>query len=580
MSDFLTTWPELDYHALYAVPVGGQGELGQVMWLFIYQGEIIVVDAGAGYPARELPGVDLLLPNSSFLEANQDKITALLLTNGHEEHAGALTYLTHHVSFPRILAPRFVAELFKQNVYDLYSSSDSSDTAAVRPVPAMEEIEVKKSYQVGPFEVEWIVSNNAIADACALRITCDAGTIIYTSSFKFDQTPVDHTLLDVGRLATIGDEGVTLLISDSANVEAGGYTLSEKVVAQAMEEIISEASGRVIVVMPGTNTHRLQILFDVAAITNRKVILLGDTFHKIAVSATITGNLIFDRAIEGSINALGNMKNEEVLVIASTTESDPINVLDDIAYDRHPTITVKDGDTIIFSSDVLPGRARHMAHILDELLLKNVKVLWGQKPGVHVSKHASKEELKLMLSVTKPRYFAPAIGEGRHITQHGEIAAAFGLDESNIFVLTNGDMLEISRGIGSIAGSIAFQPVLFNREQGERVTTASVNERRILSLEGVVTIGLTVTASGEIVTGPTVEVGASGFLRSNEWATMQQELDGIIREAVTRTKPNNKSDDVTVALRSSVREAVIKALRQRLSAKPTVQVLVHQVNAV
>jgi len=219
-----------------------------------------------------------------------------------------------------------------------------------------------------------------------------------------------------------------------------------------------------------------------------------------------------------------------------------------------------------------------MAHILDELLLKNVSVFWGQREGVHVSKHAAKEELKLMLSVTKPRYFAPAIGEGRHITQHGEMGISFGLDESAIFALTNGDLLEISRGIATIAGSIAFQPVLFNREQGERVTTASVNERRILSLEGVVTIGLTVTASGDIVTGPTVEVGASGFLRSNEWAAMKLELDGIIREAVSRTKPNNKSDDVTIALRSSVREAVIKALRQRLSAKPTVQVLVHQVS--
>jgi len=304
VSDFLTTWSELDYHALYAVPVGGQGELGQVMWLFIYKGEIIVVDAGAGYPARELPGVDLLLPNSAFLEANQDKITALLLTNGHEEHAGALTYLAHHVNLPRIMAPRFVAELIKQKVYELYSPADGS-SPELSALP-MEIIEVKKSYEIGPFEVEWIVSNNAIADACALRITCEAGTIIYTSSFKFDQTPVDHTLLDIGRLATIGDQGVTLLISDSANVEASGYTLSEKVVAEAMAEIVAAAAGRVIVVMPGTNTHRLQILFDVAAHTNRKVILLGDTFHKIAVSATITGNLNFDRAIEGSINALSS----------------------------------------------------------------------------------------------------------------------------------------------------------------------------------------------------------------------------------------------------------------------------------
>lgn len=575
MSDFLTTWPELDYQSLYAVPVGGQGELGQVMWLFIYQGEMIIVDAGASYPAKELPGVDLLLPNSSFLEANQDKITALLLTNGHEEHAGALTYLTHHVSIPRIMAPPFVAELINQNVYDLYGPSEAS---AVATFPPMEVVEVKKSYQVGPFEVEWIVSNNAIADACALRIKCDGGTVIYTSSFKYDQTPVDGILLDVGRLATIGDAGVDLLISNSANIEAGGYTLSEKVVAGAMDKLVSKAPGRVIVVMPGTNTHRLQILFDVAARAKRKVVLIGETFHKIAISAAITGNLNFERSIQGSADNLSSMTDREVLLIASSTEADPINVLDDMAYDCHPTVTLKEGDTIVFSSDVLPGRARHMAHILDELLVKNVAVVWGQRQGVHVSKHGAKEELKLMLSVTNPRYFAPAIGEGRHITQHGEMAASFGLDESCVFSLSNGDLLEIRKGIATIAGSIAFQPVLFNREQGERVTTASVNERRILSLEGAVTIGLTVTAGGEVVTGPTIEVGASGFLRSTEWAGMREELDGIVKEAINRSKKDLKANaDITVALRSSVREAVVKALRSRLSAKPTVQVLVHQV---
>ncbi len=551
--------------------------MGLVLWLFIHQGQILIVDAGASYPANELPGVDLFLPNSNFLEVNEDKIVALILTNGHEEHCGAVTYLLNHIKVPRIMAPRFVATLIKDNVYDLYGLD-------LKTTPPIDEIETGREYQVGAFGLEWIDSNNAIADACALKIATPSGTVIYTSGFKFDQTPVDGKLLDVGRLAAIGDAGVELLISDSSNVEEGGYSASEKKVAAKFNALCREAAGRLIVVFPATNTHRLRILFEAAQASGRKVILLGDTLHKIAVSAAVTGHLAFDQKLTAALSDLAKLEPDKVLIIASSIEADPINVLDQLAHGTHPLLTLKEGDTVVFSSDVMPGHARHMGLILDQFLSGNIKVVWGARQGVHVSKHAAKEELKLILSSVKPRYFTPAIGEGRHITQHGELALDMGFDESQIYTLANGVVFELHQGYATIMGVIESQPVLFNREQGERVTTASVNERRALSLEGVVTIGLSLTAGGDIASGPTLECGASGFLRSSEWRALEGELDGIIREAVNRSRSEGKKGkgdaaavaDGLAAMRSAIRESVVKTIRSRLSAKPTVQVLISR----
>jgi ribonuclease J len=577
VSDFITSLADFDHNALYAVALGGQAETGLVLWLFIHQGQILIVDAGASYPATELPGVDLFLPNINFLEANQDKITALVLTNGHEEHCGAVSYLLSHVNVPRVMAPPFVATLIKDNAYNIYGQNQTT-------FPQLEEIETHRQYKVGAFGLEWIDSNNAIADSCALNISTGCGNIIYTSSFKLDQTPVDGNLLDIGRLAAIGDAGVELLISDSANVEESGYTPSEKKLAKKFQSLSQESAGRLIVVAPATNTHRLKLLFEAAQIGSRRVILLGDTLHKVAVAAAMTGHLSFDQKLTASLEDLDKLEDRKVFVIASAIEADPINVLDQLASGNHPMLTLKRGDTLVFSSDVMPGHARHMGYILDQLLSLDVTCVWGTRQGVHVTKHASKEELKLVVSTVKPHFFVPAMGEGRHITQHGELAIDVGLDPTQVSTLANGDVFELSGGFATVMGAIESQPVLYNREQGERVTTASVNERRALSLEGVMTIGLSVTAGGDIASGPTFECGASGFLRSPEWATLEGELAGIIREAVSRSRSENKkasneavADGLSV-MRSAIRESVVKTLRSRLAAKPTVQVLLSRTN--
>jgi len=569
LAHIVTGGADLKYDSLAVVPLGGQSEHGQVLWALIYAGEILLIDAGAAYPTSDLPGVDLLLPNTNFLEANQDRILALVLTNAHEEHCGGVSYLLHHLNIPRIMGPRFVAAFLAQCA--IGGAPDKGFAC-----PTVDTIEMRQSYNIGPFDVEWIQMNDAIADACALRIGTPEGTIVYTSSFKFDQTPVDRRLADIGRLAQTGDSGVQLLISDSSGAETPGYTPSERSVEEGLYRSIKRADGRVIVVLPGTNTHRLQIIFDIAQRTGRKVVVVGETLIRTTLSAAITGNLVYDRSIEASLESLPALPDCEVLIVATGLEGDPMDVLGELASGRNRDMSVKEGDTVIYSAEIYPGRLRVMAVILDQFLSLGVRTVYGPRANVHVSKHASREELKLMLSIINPRMFIPSLGEGRHIMHHAQLAIEWGMPPDAVFPLKNGDILQINNGVPSVIGSIEASAVLFNRDQGERVTAFSVNERRNLSTEGIVSIGLVVNRDGKLISGPTIEVGGAGFMLANEWQTCRQDLLKAIVETVERVAGAADAGYESAALRAAVREVCIKMLRSKLQAKPTVQVIVNE----
>jgi ribonuclease J len=575
VAHIVTGGADLKYDSLAVIPLGGQSELGQVLWVLTYGGEILLVDAGAAYPTEDMPGVDLLFPNINFLKANQDRIVALVLTNAHDEHCGSVSYLIHHLNIPKIMGPRFVSTFLAQ-----CSIVTNKDTGFA--CPEVDTVEIGIPYQIGPFEVEWVQVNDAIADACALKVGTAEGTLVYTSSFKVDQTPVDNRHMDIRRLAQTGDNGVLLLIGDSAGVESEGYTPSEKAVIPVLKKTIEQATGRVIVVLPGTNTHRLQILFDIASQTGRKVALLGETLMRTAVSAAITGNLLYDRSIESSLELVHKFPDEQTLILATGQDGDAMSVIVDLADSVYKDLILKEGDTVIYSAEVSSGRSRQMAMILDQFLSLGVKTVYGVRQGVHVSKHASREELKFMLSITNPKYFIPALGEGRHIMHHAQMANEWGMPSESIFPLKNGEILEIDNGVATVIGTIEAQAVLFNRDQGESVSAFSVNERRSLSLEGIVTVGLVVDSDGKLVSGPTIEVGAAGFLKSSEWETARIEVMQAIVEAARRMEtPAQVGDeephrfDIN-ALRAAVREVAVKAIRSKLQSKPTVQVMVHE----
>lgn len=569
---FVAEGVELKYDRLCLIPLGGQSEIGRALWALCYAGEILLIDAGASYPGTTLPGVDLLLPNPSFLESNQERISALVLSNGAEEHSGAVPYLIQHLKIPRIMAPRFVAALLSQRLMGRGDRVIADTTIDI--------IETRKDYQIGAFQVEWLQVNDAIADACGLKINTPEGTIIYTSSFKVDQTPIDGRPMDIARLAAAGDQGVLLLLSASAGVESNVYTPSEKVVSGNFEKHISAAAERVIVLLAGTATLRLQVLFDLAKRLGRKVLLFGETLIQTAVAAAITGNLTYDPSIEARLADLPAIKDSELLVLATGEDGDAMALLFELANGSNANLVLKKGDTVIFSSEIYPGESRKIAKILDQFLSSGVQAYIGVKDGVHVSNHAGKEELKLILALCKPRYFVPVIGEGRHIMHHARIARDFGIDNDNIFPLKNGDILEISNGSADVIGSVEAQAVFYNSGQEESVTAFSVSERRSLSNEGVLTVGVLLSPSPEwsLMQPPHFEGAALGFAQSPDWQTLQTELGDAIAECIQKYKDNNEEERDLAALKASVRDIIAKSLRSRLSSKPAIQVTLHEVS--
>lgn len=566
---FVAEGVELKYDRLCLFPLGGQSEIGRVLWVLSYAGELLLIDAGVSYPGTSMPGVDLLLPNSSFLGTNQERISALLLTNGNEEHCAAVPYLLNNLKIPRIMAPRFVAALLSQRLMSRAEKKKADTT--------IDTIETRTSYQIGAFEVEWLQVNDAIADACGLKISTPEGSIIYTSSFKLDQTPIDGRQMDIARLAETGDQGVLLLLSDSAGVESSSYTPSEKKVANGFNKHIGNSEGRVIVLLPGAPTLRLQVLFDLAKKFGRRVVLFGETLIQTAVAAAITGNLTYDRSIEATLSDTTKLDDSKVLILATGEDGDAMDLFSELASGRNKELVLRKGDTVIFSSEIYPGESRKMALILDKLLTLGVKACISVKDGVHVSNHAGSEELKLMLALTKPKFFVPVIGEGRHIMHHAQIAQDFGMSSANIFPLRNGEILEIGNGIATVIGSVEAQAVFYNRGQEESVTAFSVSERRSLSMEGVLNVGILLDSEWQLVAPPTFEGAALGFSYCNEWVVAQTELMTIIQDCIQKYLDNNSEKDL-LALRASIRDSVSKLVRQKLGSKPTIQVTLHELS--
>ncbi len=564
----------IDGPNLAVIPLGGQSELGQVLWIISYQGKMIVIDAGAAYPNRELPGVDLQLPNTSFLEANQEKIEALLLTSGNEEYIGAVPYLLKHIAIPKIMAPGFISCLLEQT---------KSKLPADHPLHLIEieNIETKRIYALGPFELEWIRVNDAVAQACALRIATREHEMIYMTTYKLDQTPIDHQLTDIARFAQLGEEGVTLLIGSSAGVERSGYSESELVLYERLYARVKEASGRVMVLMSGTNTYRLQSLIDIAKQCDRKILLLGDPLVHCAVASAMTGNLAYQQDLEISLDNFSKMADNRLLVVATGKEGNPMPALTELANGTHKVLNAKAGDTIIYSSEIPPGRLRQMAMLLDQFLLLGIKIYWGEEQGMHVPRSASQEELKLALSLIKPKYFIPAFGEGRQIMHHAKLAHEWGMPQSDVFPLQNGQIFSIVNGSAVLKGRSEYQAVLVNREHGERITTFTVNERRAMSLEGLITISLIIDSNLALVSGPQFGCSAASFRYSIQWKEACDEMTRNITEALDKLindRQNQREKMDEVAIRALVRDSAFKTLRAHLQTKPVLQIVIQQLN--
>lgn len=498
------------------IPLGGLGEIGKNMLCIDYDKDIVVIDAGLMFPKDNMPGVDLLLPNTNYLEENKARIKGILITHGHEDHIGALPYLLRKIDAP-VYGPPLACDLIKTKLTEHPSISKS----------IIKEIKPGERLKLGKLSIEYFHVSHSIPDACGVVIRTPLGTIVHTGDFKIDHTPIDNRAADLQRLGEIGKEGVLLLLSDSTYAEVPGYTPSEKTVTETLDWVIGKASGRVLIATFASLIARVQQVIDVSTKYHRKVSLVGRSMVNNMTMSLEKGYLKAPSQTIIPLEQLHSLPLESQLIVLTGAQGEPMSVLSRIANRRHREISIAEGDTVIISATPIPGNEVAVASVIDGLTKQGAKVITRRNiPGVHVPGHASQEELKLMLRLLTPKYFIPIHGEYRMLVAHSELAKEIGIDPQNIFVLEDGDVLSISATNAELTGKVPATDVLIDGLQMWDLPTNVIQNRRTMGKHGVVLA--VVTCFEENNFHPGVEIVSKGFIDvddgSNEIIDAAKEL--------------------------------------------------------
>lgn len=490
---------------MYVIPIGGLEEVGKNTTLFQYKDEIILVDAGAIFPDENLPGIDLVIPDYTFVEKNKEKIKGVFITHGHEDHIGGLPYLYEKIdkSVP-IIGGKLTNALIKEKFY--MANGENSK------LPKMKEVGSRSFVKVGKyFSVEFIRVTHSIADSYCLSIKTPAGHIFHTGDFKIDLTPVDGEGVDFARLAEIGEEGVDLMLSDSTNSEVDGFTPSEKSVGESLKQEFLKAEGRIIVAVFASHVHRIQQIVDIASKLGRKIAIDGRSLVKVFDIAPKVGCLKIKKDILVPMSKINKLADDKVLIICTGTQGEPLAALSRIARKNHKHIEVKEKDTIIISATPIPGNEKAVSTNINNLLKFDAEVVFKKIAGIHVSGHGSKEEQKLMLNLIKPKSFMPVHGEHRMLKAHKKTAMETGIDEKNILITQNGDKIEVNKKYSKIVGRVCSGAVLIDGLGVGDIGNSVIKDRQQLSQDGIVIVAYSINKEkGTIVAGP--EIATKGFI--------------------------------------------------------------------
>jgi ribonuclease J len=510
---------------LRIVPLGGLGEVGKNMTAFEADGEVVVVDAGLAFPRDEHLGVDLILPDFSYLRERAGRIRAVVLTHGHEDHVGALPYLLREVPIPQVWATRLTLGLV-QSKLDEHGLLQAADLREADPDGG--------PIQLGPFGVEFVRVAHSIPDSVAVLIETDAGRVLHTSDYKLDHTPVDGLKTDVGRLAELGNRGVDLLLGDSTNAERPGFTGSERLVGEAFRQIIPQRRGRVLVACFASNVHRMQQAIDVAVETGRKIFVVGRSMRK---NLNIARNLGYVQVAEESLVRppdLADLAPDEVLVLCTGSQGEPLSALTRIAYNDHPTVRVETGDTVIISAKPVPGNELRVHDAINGLAKAGAEVLHQEIAPVHVSGHANAEELRTMLALVRPKAVMPVHGEFRMLSAHAQLAREAGIPADSIVLAENGSVVELDRTGARLVDRIETGVTFVDGLGVGDVRDVALRDRRRLSEDGVLIIVATL-ASADGARSGRPELIARGFADSGPLLEeMREEAERVLDECLSQ----------------------------------------------
>jgi ribonuclease J len=549
---------------LRILPLGGLGEIGKNMTVLEYDDRIIVIDTGLMFPTPEMLGVDLVLPDFAYLLDNADRIDAIVLTHGHEDHVGALPWVLRELQArPPVYGGPLTIAMARSKI----------EEHKLKNVP-MHDIEPGERFEAGPFDLEMIHVSHSIPDACAVAATCDLGTVIMTGDYKFDQTPVDGPPTDAARLAELGREGVLLLCGDSTNADRRGTAPSEASVGPVLEQVIGRATGRVIVTSFASNVHRLQQVIDAAIALDRRVAVVGRSMRKNLSIARRLGHAEVPEGLLVSPKEIENFPEQRLVMLTTGSQGEPLSALRRMAHGEHPNVKLHSGDTVIFSATPIPGNERAVNETVDRLYQIGATVITTQDAAVHASGHGWSEEIQLMLNLTRPKYVMPIHGDHKRLYLHGQLAEAVGIPSGDIFRGRNGLPLEISES-GARFGKQEQTGVVFvdGVEVGD-IEDVALRDRRALSADGILIVVATVSGQdGRSLAAPEIITRGVPFLA---------ESDGVLedlRETVGDSLAHAAADEVheISLLQEHVREDVAAFIYDRLRRRPMVLPVVIEI---
>lgn len=534
------------------IPLGGLNEIGKNMTVFEYKNEIIIVDCGLSFPEDEMLGIDIVIPDFSYLQKNRDKIKGLFITHGHEDHIGAIPYFLKKFPEVPVYGTRLTLGLIENKL------KEHGLRAMLMDVKHGDVI--KK----GEFKVEILRMTHSIADSTGLAIHTPEGVIFHTGDFKIDYTPLEGMPIDFQKLAMLGGNGVLLMMADSTNAERKGYTASERTVGETIDTIFSEAEGRIIIATFASNVYRIQRIVDASVKYGKKVAISGRSMVNVVAVASELGYLKIPKGVLVDINKLRSIKDNEIVIITTGSQGEPMSALTRMANSEHKIVQIKKGDTVIFSSNPIQGNEKTVSNIVNKLFEKGAHVINSVVADIHVSGHAYKEELKLIHSIIRPKFFMPVHGEYRHLLAHSELAESLGMKKENIFMMENGMVLELDRRNASIqANTVSTGNILVDGLGVGDVGNIVLRDRKLLSEGGLIIVVAAISkATGKVASGP--EIISRGFVYVRESEDLIESARAAVKERLDRYQQDGVKDWSTMknGVRDELRDFIYKQTKR------------------
>ena len=544
------------------IPLGGLSEIGRNMTAFKYKDEILIIDCGLSFPEDDMLGIDIVIPDITYLIKNREKVKGIILTHGHEDHIGALPYVLQKLDVP-VYGTRLTLGLV-----EIKLKEHRLDTAR------LQRVEPGQTIKLGEFTVEFIRTSHSIPDSCAIAVHTSLGVIFHTGDFKIDYTPIDGQLTDLHRIAELGQKGVLVMMADSTNVERPGATMSEKNVGETFEKIFRNTKQRVIVATFASNVHRVQQVLDAAYKYDRKVVVSGRSMVNVITVASELGALNIPEGLVIDVNEMDRYEDHEILILTTGSQGESMAALSRMASSEHKKLDIQKGDLVVFSATPIPGNEKSVTRVINQLFEKGAEVIYESLAEVHVSGHACQEELKLMHILAKPKYFIPVHGEYRHLMQHGKLAESLGMPKENIFIGQNGTVFEFGNDYGKICGSIQAGRVLVDGLGVGDVGNIVLRDRKHLAEDGLMIVVVTITKEdGKVVAGP--DIISRGFVYVRESEDLMDEAREIVRCVLDDCEEQKIRE--WSSLKGSIRDSLKDFLYHKTKRRPMILPIIMEV---